>query len=565
MPPCLPADALARWRALEQRRDDVVDPVARVRHWLERLRARMLCSSGRLGPLLLDMGLCDLGAIAACVMAQLDAGTAGDGQLVTDVDADIDVLVERGPLDLVEELSRRVARVDWLPNTTGYLEADLARRLLDAGREKECEEALLRITWHGPLLRWLRDNQEALRPETRVRLLARAEDLVATADVRPEFQVAPFVELGEVSGNRTWVDRASEILSTLSPEQIEATGWPDPVADVACALAGLGAFDDAMATIATLPQDERWEVLVRLVPMAPGPATRAALIEEIVASRKHFEGRWWLVIEAAPEVAERVLALIEAMPDEERRLEHLSAVVEHVDHERARELCAWMLRFAERDRAPASWTRIWGCVLDALTEAGCEALVDDDRRRKLVDVLLADPERDLWTSIARYVPDDRASEVLEVSCARLAVAAHYTERDKWIAVGLAVLARVPPKEAARWREIAAAQMAGTGIEGCGLERFASWSAAQQRGIVLARLAHHQQEFLPHWLLEPWAQAARQQRAIGFAADPEARAEARRALATLTATTAWPTLEQVRAVLDALERCAGVDAVASIEW
>jgi len=55
----LPDEALARWRALEGPTAPV-DATARVVAWLERLRARMLCSSGRLGRLLVATGLTTL-------------------------------------------------------------------------------------------------------------------------------------------------------------------------------------------------------------------------------------------------------------------------------------------------------------------------------------------------------------------------------------------------------------------------------------------------------------------------------------------------------------------------
>jgi hypothetical protein len=41
------------------------------------------------------------------------------------------------------------------------------------------------------------------------------------------------------------------------------------------------------------------------------------------------------------------------------------------------------------------------------------------------------------------------------------------------------------------------------------------------------------------------------------------ADARRTLDALTATTAWPTLEQRSAVFDALARCSGEAAVAAV--
>jgi hypothetical protein len=298
--------------------------------------------------------------------------------------------------------------------------------------------------------------------------------------------------------------------------------------------------------------------------MAPSADVRAALVEELVAERDRFDGRWWLLIEAAPEIAERALTMIEAIPDEGRRLEELSAILEHIHRDRAKEICTWMLEVAERDRGSPRFTRTLGYALDALSEMGCEALLGDDRRREIVDALLANEERDdLWSAIAEFVPDDRASAVLAVSRARLAVATHYAERDKWLAVGLAVLARAPAAQAAEWREVAAAQLPGTAIESYTLDRFAPWSPEQRRAIVLARLAQHQHELLPQWLLEPWRHVMRERRAVEIAADPEARADARRVLDALTARTAWPSSKEVHAVLDALERCAGADAVARV--
>ncbi len=136
----LPDEALARWRALEERAAPV-DATARVLAWLERLRARMLCSSGRLGRLLVATGLSDLDSIGACVRAQLDAGTTGEGQFHTDVDADLDVVVELGSLELAEEVSVKVATREWLSETAGFLHGDLAKRLVDVGRVAEAEVA----------------------------------------------------------------------------------------------------------------------------------------------------------------------------------------------------------------------------------------------------------------------------------------------------------------------------------------------------------------------------------------------------------------------------------------
>ena len=164
-----------------------------------------------------------------------------------------------------------------------------------------------------------------------------------------------------------------------------------------------------------------------------------------------------------------------------------------------------------------------------------------------------------------FVPDDRAEAVLEHARARLAVANHYVDRKRWIALGLAVArARVPVEQAARFRALAAAQIALTGIDGDGKERLAAWDPDEQRTIVLARLSQHQRQFLPRQLVEPWLRALAGSLPPGTwkdGGDPGDPADARRALDDgATATAAWPTREQVISVFTLLGRCAGEAAV-----
>jgi hypothetical protein len=256
--------------------------------------------------------------------------------------------------------------------------------------------------------------------------------------------------------------------------------------------------------------------------------------------------------------------MVEAIADEQTRLEQLGPLVGYVSREQARVLCEWMLGVARRaDPGAPSGVSIWECVLEALTEVGCGALLEETERRELVDRLLSLPESSLWSEARAYVPDDRASAVLELSRAHLATATHYTQRDRWLEVGEAVVARARPELAAQWREVAAAQLPGTGIEAHGVERFAGFSPEQTRGIVLARLTNHQRRFLFEWQIEPWVKMLRERKPVLTGKGPRERAAARRALDALTATTAWPTLPQVGQVFEALACCAGDDAVAAV--
>lgn len=585
----LPAALLGRWRAIAQGAPAPGDPVVRVGAWFEGLAARMLCSGGRLPRLLVETGLSDVDTLARCVDAQLDAGPVGDGALLYDVEADLDFVAEHAPLEVVEALSAKIAALAFSIDPHHGVHAELARRLLGAGRADAVEPVLARMVWDLPLLDWLERHGDALDTALRGRLVARAARLVADPRTARVYRVERLVRLAVLAQDRAFLERARETLETLSAEEIANSGDDEPPrATLALGLARIGAFDEAMAELGPLDPDDHWDALLRLLPFAPNPAVRARMVDALAARAEPRGRSWWPLVEAAPEVTERALAACHAIADEAERSNALSLLVEHLDEGRARRVCAWMLeRAAALDPDDPGWAERWGDVLGALTEVGSASLLDEAARRRLLDAL---PGRDppwLWVAAAPFVPDDRVDVVLARAHGGLAAADHYTTREAWIAVGLPLLARAPEERAAAWLELAAAQMAGTGIEGAGLARLSPWSPAQQRGIVLARLAQHQRSFLPTWLLRPWLTAlswelpprlwprweaqldaeelgrgrARAREETAFpAVDPSERAAARRELDALTAGTAWPSGTQVAAVFTALGRCAGEGAV-----
>jgi hypothetical protein len=295
-----------------------------------------------------------------------------------------------------------------------------------------------------------------------------------------------------------------------------------------------------------------------------------------------------VLLEAAPEVADRALDRCEAIDDEHERTSALSLLVGHLDAARARRACAWMVeRASALGPGEPRWAERWEVVLEALTEAGCTSLLDEGARRALVDALPPEAAPALLAATVPFVPDDRVAAMLERSYAGLAAADHYTTREAWIAVGLPLLARAPTARSAAWLEVAAEQIALTGIDGAGRERLAAWSPAQQRAIVLARLAQHQRRFLPTWLLQPWLRSlaptlpprlrpgweawldadsiarvhAGECEGLAFpGANPRDREAACRELERRTAGTAWPSFDEVSATFAALGRCAGERAV-----
>ena len=67
--------------------------------------------------------------IAGCrCTPRLDAGTTGDGALLYDVEADLGVLGDLGPLDVLEALSAKLVALDWPIDGHEGLHADLAKR-----------------------------------------------------------------------------------------------------------------------------------------------------------------------------------------------------------------------------------------------------------------------------------------------------------------------------------------------------------------------------------------------------------------------------------------------------
>lgn len=579
----LPRAALERWRTLAAQVDADADPVGRLAAWLDRLAARMLCTGGRLARLLIETGLCEVDDILACARAQLEAGAIGADALRRDLDGDLDVLAELAPLDALHELSARTAELG-RPDDADALHAALASRLLAAGRAQEAEAALARVAWHGTLLTWLEDHLDALPPELRGPLFARAARLVAATRLPAEYHVELFARLAALTQERRWLERAREVLAALPAEALAAT--PDhehPLASIAWAEARLGDLDAALAHSSDLPADERWTALLRLLPLAPDPERRAAIVELLLAAMTP-EHTWAWLLEAAPELSARALRAIEAITDEDARREELCAAARFMRGEPARRACAWLLAHAAaQEPASPAWVHAWEDLSDALTSTGHAALLDPDARRSLVDTLLARPELDLWAEVGPFVPDDRATAVLERSYDGLTRADHYRTRQAWLDLGLPLLDRVPREQAERWLELAAAAAVGTAIDGASLERLAAWSPAQQRQIVLGRLASHQREFLPRQLVDPWLFAlggslpsrlcpdwsawidrdvlarrrdAAEDLAFEPADDPAEQLRLRDALAAIAAADAWPGYDELRWTFALLGRCAG---------
>jgi hypothetical protein len=589
----LPAEALARWRALEPAPASA-EPVERVVAWIARLQARMLVSSGRLGSLMIATGLCEAEVIVECLHAQLDAGPPGKRALDYDVTSDLFAVASSASLDSLERLSVRLAGLEWASALTGVdeLHCDLAGRMVEQGREREAEAALARVDWHLPLIRLLEEQGAALTPRLLERLIQRAARLVASSHLPAEYHVGLFTELAVIGSDRRLLERARSLLITLTPAELEATpDHPHLVEDVAWGLASLGEFDEALASIAELPRSDRWPALIRLLPLSDDPATRAAMIDELFESVEPLEMMWAWLIEAVPEIAPRVLPRLLAIPDETLRFEELAAAARFLTHEQAELPCTWMLTHA-RTLAPNSprWPKVWEDTLDALHACGRMTMLDDTARSGLIDELLARPELDLWHEVAAFVPDDRVVAVLEHSTTELGLADHYVDREAWIELGLAVIERAPSELAERWLALAADALALTGIEGASLDRLAAWTPEQRRSIVVARLRQHQLEFLPNHLIQPWLLAlgwvlppsliarvpavlaripadvrARQcERTVEFtivvAPEPIEQARCRAALDDVLALPGWPSHDRVLWVFALLGRCAGEAAM-----
>jgi hypothetical protein len=584
--PWLPAAALERWREIAGR-SDVVDPVARVGAWFEWLTARMVCSGGRVGRLLIETGLCTPGELLACVRAQIDAGPVPANAVYHDIEADLWLMAELGPLFEVEALSERLAGEAWA-RAVDEVHEELATRLLAARRVEGVEVVLGRVRWHETMLTWLERHGAGLPRDVYARVVARAEEMVLATHLPREYHVDLYVRLA-VLADEGWLERAREVLSELPAALVEAT--PDvahPVESIAWALARLGDFAGAMAEIAGLGSEDKHAARLRLLPLAPDAARRAELVEGLIGGALAGELSWAWVVEAVPEIGERALAEMLAIADIDACAEQVGGAARYMRGEAARSACAWLLARAEGVVAgTAAWERAWEDALDAMTATGWEALLDDAGRRRLVDELLARPEIDLWREAGAFVPDDRVAAVLACAHAGMARADHYMERDRWSELALPLLRRAEPAQAEAWLAVAAPQMTRTGIDGAGLARLAAWSPTQQREIVAGRLGQHQREFLPGQIVHSWlltlawglprrlwpdwrgtiavdVLARHEARGVEFAvvgAEAEAEAEALRGmLLALTERTGWPEGEQVLWVFAALGRCAGEAAI-----
>lgn len=584
--PWLPALALDRWRAVAGRSCPVEDPVVRVRGWFEWLSARMVCSGGRVGRLLIETGLCTTGELMACVRAQLDAGPMPANAVHHDIAADLSLLAELGQLAEVEELSERLAWDTW-PEVADQVHGGLATRLLAAQRVEGVERALGRVRWHETLLTWLERHGAALPRDVYARVVARAEALVVATHLPREYHVDLYVRLA-VLGDVAWLGRAREVLAGLPAELLEAT--PDvahPVESIAWGLARLGDFAGAMAELAGLGSEDRHAARLRLLRLAPDAARRAELVEGLVGGALAGEMSWIWVVEAAPEVGERALAAMLAIADVDVRAEQIAGAARYMRGEAARAACVWLLARAEGSVVgTAGWERAWEDALDAMTSTGWEGLLEAGGRVRLIDHLLARPEIDLWREAAAFVPDDRMAAVLACAHAGMVRAEHYLDRDRWSELALPLLGRAERAQADDWLAAAAPQMSRTGIDEAGLERLAAWSPMQQREIVAGRLGLHQREFLPGQVLQSWLMtlawwlpprlwpdwrgtiaadvlARHAARAVEFTVVEAEEAEVddlRRMLMTLTARTGWPDADQVLWVFAALGRCAGEAAI-----
>lgn len=489
----LPRAALARWQAVEAALPDGLAG------WVARLLARMTCSGGRVSRLLIETGLCEVADIVACVTEQLAAGPLPDNPLMYDVEADLGVVGELAPLDDAVALSARLAGVAWIADADGF-HGDVADRLLAAGRDAEVEEVLGRIGWHRVLVEWI-EKQTAIEAGLRARLIARAAGMIAGTHLPREHHVELYVELAVVSGDRKWIEEARGVLATLPAELVVAT--PDrthPVESLAWGLARLGCLGEALAELGPLDRRDRWTALLRLLPCV---AERAAIVEELIAGVLPLELSWMSLVEAAPEAAPAALRAIAGISDEALRAEEMAGVARFLKGEEAREVCEWLLARAESISPGApGWERAWEDVLDALTASGCEALLSGSSRRRLIEALSARPDVDLWREAGPFVPAELAEQVLALTHRGLLVADHYTSREAWIGLGEPLLANVPRAQAEAWLALAAAQMAGTAMDGRSVADLSVWTPEQRRSIVRARFAQHMLEFLPRQLLGP---------------------------------------------------------------
>lgn len=463
----------------------------------------MVCSSGRLGGLMLEAGLCEVAEVLACVEAQLAGGPLPDNVLLDDVEADLRVLVRVAPIEDAVRLSARVVEVTWVRGADA-MHAHVASRLLAMGREGEAESALMRVRWHGSLLDWIEGH--ATSAGVRARLIARAAELVEATRLPREYQVDLFVRLAVLSRETGFLDEARAALKGL-PEELRAA-TPDleaPITSLACGLARLGLVEEALAEIEVLVGIDRTLALLQLMPWVG--ERRAELIEWSIMRLEPEGVVWFTLLAAAPELGERALRDILAMTDVEMRASAVAVVTRALTGEVAREACAWLVARARGLAAGSEeWEQAWGDALSAMVEKGCEDLLDEAVRRELVAELLARPELELWAEVGPFVPTELAEAVLAVSFAGLEVADHYRMRDRWIALGRLLLGRVAPASAERWLKLAAVQAVGTAIEERPLAELAMWSAEQRRDIVMGRLAQHQREFLPQQLLAPLLEA-----------------------------------------------------------
>lgn len=535
----LPDAALARWRSAELSASSD-DPSARVLSWIARLRARMLATGGRLTPLLVAAGLCELEHVVACLHAQLDAGWPGENSLGHDIDADLWAVASLAPPDLLEPLSARLSGLaDHGRPSCDALHIGLARKLFANGREREAEATLARVGWHSPLIRLLEETGPELSPAMREQLCERAARLVEASHLPVIDCVGVFARLAVISGDARWLARARETLVVLAPEQLEATpDYPHPFEDIAWALAELGEFDEAMAWIDRLDAHDRWAARVRLLPHCREPQTRATIIEALIASAEPLDREWRWLVEAAPEAATRILPRMFAIADEALRFEQLAAAAHHLDREHAEPVCAWLLAYAGTcSLSDVEAVAIWADTLDALHESGCASLLEEQHRHALINQLLADPGLDLWREAAPFVPDDRVAEVLEHAYVQLGLADHYYDRERWIALAVSLLDRAPSELVERWRARSAEALVRTGIEDKRYHQLSIWSD-QREAILRGRLRHHQREFLPKQLIDPWL------RSLGWELPPDVFARVPAALARIPADLRARQLERI---------------------
>lgn len=582
----LPAEALARWRALDERALDSGSLGERVAAWVVRLRVRGLVSGGRLAGLLIELGLCELADVVACFEAQLDAGPLDDRTLGFDLASDRYVIGRLAELDTLERVSRRFAAAQPWAGNGDDLHVAAAERWLAAGDELAAERALERVDWHRELLDWLERHAAYIDLARRDRLAARTIALLERTQLESEYHVGVLCRLALALDDERWLDRARTLVDELPPaRRVGTPDYANPLEELAWVRARRGDLEGALADVFAFEPEARWSALLRLLPLVPEGPARGRSLDVLVELVALLDASWAWLLDAAPELGERGFVGIMAIGDVTRRFDELAAALRHLPSARHHEACTWLLAHARTlELGTRAGSDAWDIVLEGLVEVGMTALLDDASRRALLDAALAHDTVAEWPALVHVVPDDRAAALLEHACERLAAADHYLDRNAWIALGRALVARGRCDEGvvARFWALAGPAKVGTPIEH--LDDLDGFTLAQRRTIVLARLAQHQHEFVPGQLFDRWlmllgwslpaawlgpaasrisAEVRERQREAGVTPpEPVAlaeRAALERALAGWLRDPAWTTPQRVVEVFVALVRLDGAEA------